>query len=194
MKYRQQAAPEFTTDADGQQLAHVALANTDQRATLYAEDYQRWLAAGFSPYWSLCDVGYGTRYVLSSARTAGNKHRSLTVARWVADAGKGQRVRYADGDRLNLRRENLVFEQGPAGSAVAWLRPCKGIAGAESCPQDRDRPAHIRSAPTRPTETQREPTAPPEPRQPFTPRVVDVAALGQRVRQQMTAQAVEVTA
>lgn len=190
MKYRQQAAPEFTTDADGQQLVHVALANTDQRATLYAEDYQRWLAAGFSPYWSLCDVGYGIQYVLASARTAGNKHRSLTVARWIADAGKGQRVRYADGDRLNLRRENLVFEQGPAGSAVAWLRPCKGIVGAEQCPQDSDRPAQPHSVPTRPTVTQQ---APMTPRAPYVPRVVDVAALGQRVRQQMAAQAVEVT-
>lgn len=69
MKKKQQAAPEYTTEADGQQLVHVALANTDQRATLHAEDFERWLGAGFSPFWSFARTGGRFQYVLVNARS-----------------------------------------------------------------------------------------------------------------------------
>lgn len=177
-KQKQAASTEFTTDADGQQLVHVALANTDRRATLYAEDYDRILAAGFSPCWSITSTGGRFEYVLVAARSPANGKRSLTVARLVAEAGKGQRVGYSDNDRLNLRRDNLTINQGPAKSAAVWLLP---------------------RVPTAPPPAAREPervqtsTPPSTPRSSFTPRVVDTAALGQRVRQQMAQQAREVT-
>jgi hypothetical protein len=128
MKKMQQVAPEYTTDEDGQQLVYVALANTDQRAAMYADDYHRWLAAGFSRHWSFISTGGRFRYVLANARSPTNSTRTLTVARWIAEAGKGEQVRYADGDRLNLRTENLILVKG-AGAAKAaahWLRPNDG--------------------------------------------------------------------
>lgn len=178
-KHRQQAAPQFTTDADGNRLAHIALAHTHERATLHAEDYERVLAQGFSPYWAIASTGGRHRYVLVQARSPSNVGRSLTVARLVAQAGKGQRVGYADGDRLNLRRENLVLIKGPAKAAAVWLHP-------------KSNKATKRSRAATPAAPNAGPTHSPS-RAPFTPRVVDTTALGQRVRQQMTQQAREVT-
>lgn len=112
MKKMQQAQPEFTTDADGQQLAHVALANTNKRATLYAEDHAWLMAKGWSPYWSLTNTGGRHDYVLANARGPRDTPRTITIARLIAQAAKGQRVTYADGDRTNLRRDNLVVVKG----------------------------------------------------------------------------------
>ncbi len=202
MKTRQQAAPQYTTDAEGQQLVHVALANTDQRATLHAEDYQRWLAAGFSRHWSLTNTGGRFLYVLAHARSPSSSQRSLTVARWIAGAGKGQRVGYADGDRLNLCRENLALVQGPAKAAAAWLRPNDGTPlrrpakaqppVAHAAPARPARPAVTQQAPAAPVRPVRPaviPQAPAAPAAEYTPRVVDLAALGQRVREQLKASA-----
>lgn len=224
MKKQQQAAPEETTDADGQQLVHVALANTDQRATLYAEDFQRWLAAGFPLFWSFVNTGGRFQYVLANVRSPSNSARTVPVARWIADAGKGQRVSYADGDRLNLRRDNLVVVKGggAAKAAAAWLKPNDGTPPRRK-PKAQKQDAH--AAPVRPSETprapvpsvgfawrrkawnhsssthngpirptvrQQTPAATMTPRAPYVARVVDVAALGQRVREQMASKAVEV--
>lgn len=199
MNLRQQAAPEYTTDQDGQRLAHVELANTDHRATLYAEDYQRLIAAGFSSCWSLTDVGRGLRYVLCSARTLtpGRKgRRSMTVARLVAEAGRGQQVRYLDGNRLNLRRENLAFEQGPARVGAAAVPPnlAAALKAAESpatqqpaatSTTDTAPPRKPRCHPVRPPESAVNPPAPSEPATAYTARVIDLAALSARVRTQV---------
>lgn len=207
MKRRQQEAPEYTTDADGQQLVRIALATTDQRATLYAEDFQRLTAAGFSSCWSLADVGYGVRYVLVCVRTLtpGRKgRRSLTVARLVAEAGKGQRVRYADGDRLNLRRENLVLEQGRAGAEAAAIPPNLAAALKAGEAPGAQHPAAVQATgtpaqskprwrPVRPTESAGNPRAPSEPAAAYTAHVIDRAALSARVREQMARRVEQVT-
>lgn len=207
MKKMQQAQPEFTADADGQQLVHVALANTDQRATLYAEDYQRWIGAGFSRHWSLNDNGNGSAYVKADGRRADGRKTKLRVARLIAGAGKGEHVRFADGNTLNLRAGNLRIQRARARYGCGDLLP--NTAAVEAAREQSGEPrqtmttgaavqpwTHQRAkrGPTRRTLTQQAPKAPTEPRQPYTPRVVDVAALGQRVGEQMAAQAVEVTA
>lgn len=135
MKKKQQAAPEYFTDNSDRHLVRIALANTEQRATMYAEDFHRWLAAGFSPFLSLTSTGGRHKYVLANVRSPRNTLRSLPLARWIAGAGRGERVRYADGDRLNLRRENLVIVKGggSAKAAVAWLRPNDGTTPLRKC-------------------------------------------------------------
>jgi hypothetical protein len=156
MKKKQQAAPEHTTTADGRQLVHVALANTNQRATLYAEDFQRWLAAGFSPFWTLTSTGGRFRYVLANTRSPSNSARTVPVARWIADARKGQRVSYADGDRLNMRSENLAVVKGGGGSktAAAWLKPNDGTPPRRK-PKAETKGTH--AAPVSPSETPKAP-------------------------------------
>ena len=121
-KQKQQAAPEFTTDADGQELVHVAMANSQQRATLYAEDYQRLMSAGFSPYWQYTEDGRGGTYPTLCAYTPAGKSHMVPVARLVTNAGHGERIRYNDGDARNLRTENLSFTPGYAWhSASDWF-------------------------------------------------------------------------
>lgn len=178
-KHKQQAAPEFTTDADGNRLVHVALACTHERATLYAEDYERVIADGFSPYWAIASTGGRQRYVLVQARSPSNVGRSLTVARLVAQAGKGQRVGYSDGDRLNLRRENLVLTKGPAKAAVDWLHPKSTKAPRK--PRDAT-PAAPGAHPT-----------PLPPHAPYTPHVRDAHALSARLRRAIEANKDDVT-
>jgi hypothetical protein len=199
--HKKQAAPEFTTDADGQQLVHVALANSSLRATLYADDYRRLTDAGFSRHWQHAKDGRGNAYATLSAYSPEGVDGLVPVARLIIQAEAGKSVRYADGNPLNLRTENLKLMKGTARySAADWCpnatallnagRPLKSSAWREGSRP----PRKTDSTPTRPSEAQQTPTAATEPRQSFTPRVVDVAALGQRVRQQMAAKAAEVTA
>ena len=204
---KQQAAPQFTTDADGQQLVHVALANTDQRATLYAEDYQRLISAGFSRHWSFNDNGNGSAYVKANGRRADGRQTKVRIARLIAGAGKGEHVRFADGNTRNLRADNLRIQRARARYGCGDLLPnTAAVDAAREQAEDRRLTTttrgpvlpwlhqRTRRGPVRPAVAQQAPTAPAEPRRPFTPRVVDVAALGQRVREQLAAQALEVTA
>lgn len=123
MKIKQQAPTIFTTDAAGQRLAHVALANTNQRATLYAEDLELLLAAGFSRYWKFMRDGRGSTYVAVRAYTPEGYKREILVARLIADAKRRECVRPNDGNTLNLRHENLSKYRGPARFAAADWYP-----------------------------------------------------------------------
>ena len=124
-KIKQQAVPEFTIDAEGQELAHVALAGSTERATMYAEDYRRIVGANWSLHWSFTSTGREHKYVLVNARSAEGHARTLTVARLVVDAPRGRRVYYADGNRLNLRRDNLSLHKvrGAVKCAAADVLP-----------------------------------------------------------------------
>jgi hypothetical protein len=127
-KVKHRAPTIFTIDSEGRCLAHVALAETNERATLYAEDLERVLAEGWSPFWSYTSTDKSAphrRYVLVNAIGARGQPRSLTIARLVAKASKGQHVKYADGDRLNLCRENLLVKKGGAWMALESLQPSK---------------------------------------------------------------------
>ena len=111
-KRKQQAAPQFTIDEEGQELAHAAVAGSTERATMYAEDYRRIVGANWSIHWHFTSTGHKHKYVLVNARSAAGHARTLTVARLVADAPRGRRVYYVDGNRLNLRRDNLSLHKG----------------------------------------------------------------------------------
>lgn len=196
MKHRQQAAPEFTTDADGQELAHVALANTDRRATLYAEDYQRLMANGFSPFWALTGMSKrGRQYPSLYAYTAQGHNRAIMVARLITCAPQGQRVEPRDGDALNMRAENLELVTGTARFAAADWHPTAAAAYAVGAavrhkPRARGTRAaetqtrpKLRCRPVRPTESTENPKAPHEPAAAYTPRTLDRTALSARVRE-----------
>jgi hypothetical protein len=55
------------------------------------------MAKEVSPRWTLSQAG--------KVMTGKNK----TLARLICEAGKGEQVKYADGDPTNLRRSNLVL-------------------------------------------------------------------------------------
>jgi|GEM_PF-3228268 len=193
MKKMQQPAPTFTIDSEGRELAHVALANTDQRAVLYAEDYHRILDAGWSRYWSHTNTGGRFRQVLVNAAGPQGRPRSLTVARLVAEAPKGYRVEYIDGDRCNLRRDNLRLVKGGgicrASAAAVHPGTAEFLTGKKVDTED------TTGAPEAPTVAPVEAPAPSPspkphkvstdaqraPRAPFVPRKVDRSALSSRV-------------
>ncbi|WP_157510989.1 hypothetical protein [Frateuria sp. Soil773] len=195
-KYKQQAPTTYTTDATGQRLAHVALTGTCQRATLYADDLERLLEAGWSPHWSWCKTNPRFSYVLVGARTMKGVQRSLTVARLIADAGKGQCVVYNDGDRTNLRRDNLrlVRGSGRVQTPAAAVLPKLGECVAEDAQDASIGPQRATQGVGNTIPTDQAENAPPrhtspvtqqalsEPRRLFTPRVVNRAALSAKVK------------
>lgn len=69
-------------------------------AVVDREDYDELIALGLSPNWQICSSSV-------ASRGAGRK---VLVARVLLGAKAGQRVRYEDGNPLNLRRSNLSLE------------------------------------------------------------------------------------
>jgi hypothetical protein len=110
--------PIHTTDHDGQAIVLVPLANHATPARMFPGDYAEMRREGFSGLWTLNQNGSrGYSYVrCAHARASG---RLLTVARIIAGAEAGRIVKYHDGDRLNLRRDNLYLTGG-----LAFGREC----------------------------------------------------------------------
>lgn len=191
-KIMQQAAPEFTTDADGLRLAHVALANTDKRVTLYAEDYDRLITDGWSRHWALTNTGGRFEFVLVNGRGPHDRTRTVTVARLIARCGKGQRTHYADGDRTNLRRDNLTVSKGGGNASfpAAALQP----RGSFEVDATADKVKRTRKKATQTPTTPNVPKVSPaltrvNPHPPYVPRRIDIQATAQRVRETLAQQA-----
>jgi hypothetical protein len=149
-KIKQRAATTFTIDSNGQRLAHVALAETNQRTTLYAEDLERLLAAGWSPFWMLTRDRKGWAQVSLNAHNREERPSMVPVARLLADAERGQRVRMRDGDTLNLRSENFHVHSGFAQHGAAdWFPSVAAVraAGVSVEPKRRKRRAKPARAP-----------------------------------------------
>ena len=100
--------PEYFADDSGQPCVRIRLANTAQHATLYADDLDHLLQGGLSRNWALYSNGHGLGHV--KAKVPGDSPR--VVARLICGAGAGQQVAYRDGNRRNLRRENLTVTEG----------------------------------------------------------------------------------
>jgi hypothetical protein len=75
----------------------VPLAHSDKTATVDAADFETLMARGVSPRWKLSQAG--------KVMVGANK----TVARLIANAQRGQWVKYLDSDPTNLRRSNLIL-------------------------------------------------------------------------------------
>jgi hypothetical protein len=96
--------------AAGVLLAAVPLASGNGEAVMHAADLDRLSDAGVGCNLCLNPSGRGIAYVRASQR-GGN---TVNVARFIAGARRGEVVRYHDGDRRNLRRENLYLTRGKA--------------------------------------------------------------------------------
>ena len=93
-----------------QPIVAVALSNHHEPAVLDHRDYQRLQGAGLCGPWFLNSNGGGYDHVRCMAGGV-----LMTVARLIVEAPTGRRVRYLDGNRLNLCRNNLALEKGKAG-------------------------------------------------------------------------------
>lgn len=103
MKHR---VPTPFTDNDGTACVRVALSNHPEPWVTTAAAYEHLIAAGMSgTFW----LGYGARrigYVTGKLPRYGGH----PIARLIAQAGPRQQVTYCDGNRLNLRPDNLAIE------------------------------------------------------------------------------------
>ena len=107
--------PIFTIDHDGAAIAWSPLASGG-RAKVLAETWQAWCADGWSQRWTLNSSGdplHPEWAYVRFPRTRANGSL-LSVARVLMNAGKGDIVRYRDGDRTNLRIDNLYLTRGAA--------------------------------------------------------------------------------
>jgi hypothetical protein len=119
----------FAMDRDGTPIAKVTLAGGEV-AVIDGPDFDQLMRLGVSPNWTLNQAGTGHAYVRAYApRRRGSL---VTIARLLMRPGRNQRVQYADGDPLNLRRSNLFLgHQGGAGDFEAGaMRRLEAEAGA----------------------------------------------------------------
>lgn len=101
-----------TTHEGGKTITLVPLAGSTDPAQLFAEDFDAIKAAGFSDQWQLDSSGNGYAYVRAHRRDPAAKARSISVVRLIMKPEPGEKVCYLDGNRLNLRRDNLTLERG----------------------------------------------------------------------------------
>ncbi|NII11548.1 hypothetical protein [Oleiagrimonas sp. C23AA] len=122
-------SPEITvtTDEDGNEIAQVLCTSSDHPVVLELAVLRRLQKQGWTDRWACASDGHGNRYVVTYCRDIEGRTSVTTVARLVVGAEKGQRVRYRDGNRLNLRRENLYVEKGPARMAAHARPPRVGV-------------------------------------------------------------------
>ena len=110
--------PVFATDVAGAPIVMIHLANHPLPAVMDREDFDAWQTMGLSLAWTLNASGSRKAAYVKAAHPGSEATGNLiTPARIIAGAGRHQRVRYLDGDRLNLRRGNLYLCDFLAGRA-----------------------------------------------------------------------------
>ena len=101
-----------TTHEGGKTITLVPLAGSPEPARLFAEDFAAIKAAGVSDQWFLDSDGKGLAYVRARRRDPASNAHNIAVARLIMQPERGEKVCYLDGNRLNLRRDNLTLERG----------------------------------------------------------------------------------
>lgn len=100
-----------TAAPDDEPVVKVEMTNRpDAFAIIGRRDHEALLAAGWSNRWFLNTNGRGNEYVRVSERD--HLGHLETVARLIMKPPRGCVVGYHDGDRRNLRRENLYLKLG----------------------------------------------------------------------------------
>lgn len=109
-------------DPDGTPCVRIPLSDGRNFAELYADDYQALLERGITGNWQHNVPNRISRrshrsYVqchvpLNGRARSGGRMTAVTVARLIANAPKGRKVYYRDGNTLNLRRDNLRLRDG----------------------------------------------------------------------------------
>lgn len=103
-------------DTKGNHCSAIPLGNNAGEAIIFTADLLELEAHGVPARWVLNDNGTGTKYV----RAHRHDDNTVTVARIIMRASPRQVVEHIDGNRLNLRRDNLrVLPRGKRARAGA---------------------------------------------------------------------------
>lgn len=103
------------------EIVLIPLGKSGKHAKAYRSDIERIREDGYTGAWFLNDNGSGSLYVRTARH--GLRGTIISVCRLIADAVPGRVVKYRDGDRLNLCRDNLYFEDGFSKDREADLIP-----------------------------------------------------------------------
>lgn len=126
-------AATITINGDGRRVALVPVRNSDSPATMDADWYEAKKAGGWSMLLRFIPDGRGFACVTMEAYTSRGQSSELAVARLVADAKAGERVRARD--PLNLLPENLETYPGYAPHAAAdWYPNADALRAAGGKP------------------------------------------------------------
>lgn len=111
---RELRAPIPFTDAHGTPCLRVPLGNAPGSfAVIDRHSYDALISEGLTGPWFLNGNGTGRSYVRIAVPVEGRRSgTNLLVARLILGAGPGTVVRYANGDRLDLRFINLAWRKG----------------------------------------------------------------------------------
>ena len=112
MTNKKTRSPIYSQDRDGEAIVLVPLANHPESAKLLKADFLRLEERRLGMAWTFNSNGQGSQYVRASV--PGVRGKLLTVARLIVGAGGSRCVRYRDGNRLNLRADNLFVSEGYA--------------------------------------------------------------------------------
>lgn len=95
-------------DHDGVKVMKVPLSDGIHEAQLWPQDYRRLADMGFTTGWCFNLAKPGLQYVrIADSQERFGPGKLVVAARLIMDANIGERVKYRDGNRLNLRRDNL---------------------------------------------------------------------------------------
>ena len=89
-------------EEDEKAICYIKLGRTDKTAKIYKEDYEELLKLGVSTSWHHGALGYISCYC------KGIPGSRVNIARVLMDAGAQETVRFRDGDKCNLLKDNLV--------------------------------------------------------------------------------------
>lgn len=103
-----QRQPRRLLGDDGDDLVHMPLKG-GAVAVLDAADFDGMVARGITTQWRLASSGNGYFYVRAYLPGATSL---VMVSRLLLDVPSGKIVRHADRNPLNLRRKNLVLDDG----------------------------------------------------------------------------------
>src|SRR6516162_11601598 len=93
---------DYSIDEHGKNIVSVPLRD-GQEAILYETDFDLLMDMG-------CPVSWTTQLGIVKIRPL--RGYNISIARLLLDAGRKQQVLYANGDKLDLRRTNLVLAVG----------------------------------------------------------------------------------
>jgi hypothetical protein len=115
---RKQRTPTYALDIDRKEIVLIPLANHSEPAKILREDFDALLAAGYSSSWTFNAADSRSKYRYVRCGVWKRRGQLASVARLILNSPRGRVVKHRDGDRLNLRRDNLFLATGKAPGAT----------------------------------------------------------------------------